>query len=43
LEQRKANQSEALLDRQLGLGLANVQSDTLRRVSIVYGPGLGDR
>ena len=38
LEQRKANQTEALLDRQLGLGLANVQSDTLRRVSIAYEP-----
>jgi triosephosphate isomerase (TIM) len=38
LEQRKANQTEALLDRQLGLGLANVRSDTLRRVSIAYEP-----
>ena len=38
LEQRKANQTEALLDRQLGLGLANVQSDTLPRVSIAYEP-----
>jgi len=38
LEQRKANQTEALLDRQLGLGLANVQRDTLRRVSIAYEP-----
>jgi triosephosphate isomerase len=38
LEQRKANQTEALLDRQLGLGLANVQSDILRRVSIAYEP-----
>ena len=38
LEQRKANQTEALLDRQLGLGLANVQNDTLRRVSIAYEP-----
>jgi triosephosphate isomerase len=38
LEQRKANQMEALLDRQLGLGLANVPSDTLRRVSIAYEP-----
>jgi hypothetical protein len=39
----EANQSEALLDRQLGLGLTNVQSDTLRRVSIVYGPVWADR
>ncbi len=38
MEQREANQTEALLDRQLGLGLANVQSDTLRRVSIAYEP-----
>jgi triosephosphate isomerase len=38
LEQRKANQMEAVLDRQLGLGLANVQSETLRRVSIAYEP-----
>ena len=38
LEQRKANQTEALLDRQLGLGLANVLNDTLRRVSIAYEP-----
>ena len=38
LEQRKANQTEALLDRQLGLGLANMQSDTLSRVSIAYEP-----
>jgi triosephosphate isomerase len=29
---------EALFDRQLGLGLATVQSDTLRRVSIAYEP-----
>ena len=43
LEQRKAGQMEALLDRQLGLGLANVQSDTLRRVSIAYEPVWGDR
>jgi triosephosphate isomerase (TIM) len=34
----KANQTEALLDRQLGLGLANVQSDTLCRVTIAYEP-----
>jgi triosephosphate isomerase len=38
LDERKAGQMEALLDRQLGLGLANVQSDTLRRVSIAYEP-----
>ena len=38
IEERKAGQTEALLDRQLGLGLANVQSDTLRRVSIAYEP-----
>jgi triosephosphate isomerase len=30
--------SLALLDRRLGLGLANVQSDALRRVSIAYEP-----
>jgi triosephosphate isomerase len=29
---------EVLFDRQLGLGLATVQSDTLRRVSIAYEP-----
>jgi triosephosphate isomerase len=38
LEQRKANQMEALLDRQLGLGLANVPGEALRRVSIAYEP-----
>jgi triosephosphate isomerase len=38
LEQRQANQTEALLDSQLGLGLANVTSDSLHRVSIAYEP-----
>jgi triosephosphate isomerase len=38
LDQRKAGQMEALFDRQLGLGLATVQSDTLGRVSIAYEP-----
>jgi len=35
---------EAVLDRQLGLGLSNVQSETLRRVSIAYEPvwAIGD-
>jgi triosephosphate isomerase len=38
LEQRNSNQTEALLDRQLGFGLANVQSGALGRVSIAYEP-----
>jgi len=38
LAQRKANQTEALLDRQLGLGLANVKSAALSRISIAYEP-----
>ncbi len=38
LEQRKANQTETLIDRQLSLGLANVSSETLPRVSIAYEP-----
>ena len=38
IEERKAGQTEALLDRQLGLGLANVQSESLFRVSIAYEP-----
>jgi triosephosphate isomerase len=38
LEQRKANQTEALLDRQLNLGLANVPADALPRISIAYEP-----
>jgi triosephosphate isomerase len=38
LDQGKAGQMEALFDRQLGLGLATAQSDTLRRVSIAYEP-----
>jgi triosephosphate isomerase len=38
LEQRRANQTEALLDRQLGLGLANVPGDVMHRVSIAYEP-----
>ena len=38
LEQRRAGRTEALLDRQLGLGLANVKSDALSRISIAYEP-----
>ncbi len=38
LEQRKANQTEALIDRQLSLGLANVPAEALPRVSIAYEP-----
>jgi len=38
LEQRKTNQTEALLDRQLTLGLADVSADTLTRLSIAYEP-----
>jgi len=38
LEQRKANQTEALLDRQLTCGLADVPADTLTRLSIAYEP-----
>ena len=38
LEQRKANQTEALLDRQLNLGLADVPGAALARISIAYEP-----
>ena len=38
LEQRKNNQTEALLDRQLTLGLADVPADSLMRLSIAYEP-----
>ena len=38
LEERKANQTEALLDRQITLGLADVSADTLTRLSIAYEP-----
>jgi triosephosphate isomerase (TIM) len=38
LEQREANQTEALLDRQLTQGLAGVSPDTLTRLSIAYEP-----
>jgi triosephosphate isomerase len=38
LEQRQANQTEALLDWPLGQGLANVQSGSLGRVSLAYEP-----
>jgi len=38
LEQRKGNQTEALLDRQLSLGLADVKVDSLPRISIAYEP-----
>ncbi len=38
LEQRKANQTEALLDRQLNLGLADVPGAALPHISIAYEP-----
>jgi triosephosphate isomerase len=38
MEQRNANQTEALLDRQLTQGLAGVLPDTLTRLSIAYEP-----
>jgi triosephosphate isomerase len=38
MEQRNANQTEALLDRQLTQGLAGVSPDTLTRLSIAYEP-----
>jgi triosephosphate isomerase len=38
LEQRESNQTEALLDRQLKLGLAGVSSESLSRLSIAYEP-----
>lgn len=38
LEQRKANQTESLIDRQLNLGLAHVPIEALPRVSIAYEP-----
>jgi len=38
LEQRKNNQTEALLDQQLTLGLAGVSADTLTRLSLAYEP-----
>ena len=38
LEQRKANQTEALLDRQLSLGMANVAAAELSRISVAYEP-----
>ena len=38
LEQRKTSQTEALLDRQLTLGLADVSADSLTRLSIAYEP-----
>jgi len=38
LDQRKANQTEALLDRQLAQGLAGILTDTLSRLSIAYEP-----
>ena len=38
LEQRKANQTEAVLDRQLIQGLADVSADTLTRLIIAYEP-----
>ncbi len=38
LDQRKANQTEAVLDRQLTQGLAGVSAETLTRLSIAYEP-----
>lgn len=38
LDQRKANQTEALLDRQLTQGLARISTDNLPHLSIVYEP-----
>jgi len=38
LEQRKADQTEAVLDRQLMQGLAGVSADTLPRLIIAYEP-----
>jgi triosephosphate isomerase len=38
LEQRKTNQTETLLDRQLTLGLADVSADALTHLSIAYEP-----
>ena len=38
LEQRKANHTQALLDRQLSLGMANVAAAELSRVSVAYEP-----
>ncbi|QJW97225.1 triose-phosphate isomerase [Frigoriglobus tundricola] len=37
-DQRNANQTEAVLDRQLGQGLAGVTAGTLARLSIAYEP-----
>ena len=38
LDQRKAHQTEALLDRQLAQGLAGISTNTLPRLSIAYEP-----
>jgi len=38
LQQRQANQTEAVLDRQLSQGLADLSADTLTRLSIAYEP-----
>ena len=38
LDQRKADQTEAVLDRQLIQGLAGLSADTLTRLSIAYEP-----
>src|SRR5277367_5110565 len=38
LDQRKAEQTEAVLDRQLVQGLAGVSADTLPRLTIAYEP-----
>jgi triosephosphate isomerase len=38
LDQRKANQTQALLGRQLTQGLAGISTDTLPRLSIAYEP-----
>ena len=38
LQQREANQTEAVLDRQLVQGLGDLSADTLTRLSIAYEP-----
>ena len=38
LEQRKANRTQALLEEQLSLGLAEVPIDSVPRISLAYGP-----
>jgi triosephosphate isomerase (TIM) len=38
LDEREAGQTEAVLDRQLALGLADLSSDTMTGLSIAYEP-----